>query len=107
MLTIENINIINSKFAGTPEWQIGEIFIGERSYVFVIHKRVGYWTIGGSKHDELTIKLAREKVMGGYVMETGIVKQNYYGRSIYDIEYMRTINSFVFCLDNHIKSIIR
>jgi hypothetical protein len=107
MLTIENINIINSKFAGTPEWQIGEIFIGERSYVFVIHKRVGYWTIGGSKHDELTIKLAREKVMGGYVMETGIVKQNYYGRSIYDIEYMRTINSFVFCLDNHIKTIVR
>jgi hypothetical protein len=107
MLTIENINIINSKFAGTPEWQIGEIFIGERSYVFVIHKRVGYWTIGGSKHDELTIKLAREKVMGGYVMETGIVKQNYIARSVYDIENMRTITDFTMCVDNHIRILLK
>ncbi len=107
MLTIENINIINTKFAGMPEWRIGEIFIGERSYIFQIHKRVGYWTIGGVKHDELTIKLAREKVMGGYIMETGIVKQNYYGRSIHSIDRMKTITDFTMCLDNHIKTIIR
>ena len=107
MLTITNINIINSKFAGTSQWQIGEIFIGERNYMFQIHKRVGEWTIGDVKHSELTIKLAREKVMGWYVMETGIVKQNYYGRSVYNIENMRTINDFTICLDNHIKTIIR
>jgi hypothetical protein len=107
MLTIENINILNSKFAGTAEWQIGEIFIGSLNYVFVIHKRVGEWTIEGVKHSELTVRLHRERTMHGYVMETGLVKQNYYGRSVYSIEYMRTINSFIFCLDTHIKSIIR
>jgi hypothetical protein len=106
MLTIENINIINSKFAGTPEWQIGEMFIGEQNYIFVIHKRVGYWTIAGSKHDELTIRLHRVRTMYGYVMETGLVKQNYNNRSAYSIEYMRTISSFIFCLDRHIKKII-
>ena len=107
MLTIENINIIKSKFAGTPEWRIGEMFIGEQNYIFVIHKRVGYWTIGGVKHDELTVRLHRVKAIDGYVMETGLVRQNYYGRSVYDIEYMRTIDSFIFCLDSHIKNIIR
>jgi hypothetical protein len=107
MLTIENINIINTKFAGTNEWQIGEMFLGSLSYVFVIHKRVGEWTIGDVKHSELTIKLAREKVMGGYIMETGIVKQNYYGRSVYSIDKMKTITDFTMCLDNHIKTIIR
>ncbi len=107
MLTIENINIINTKFAGTPEWQIGEIFIGERSYVFQIHKRVGDWTVEGVKHSELTIKLARERVMGGYVMETGIVKQNYVARSIHNIDRMKTITDFTMCLDNHIKTIVR
>jgi hypothetical protein len=106
MLTIENINIINSKFAGTPEWQIGEMFIGKINYIFVIHKRVGYWTIGGVKHDELTVRLHRIKSINGYVMETGLVKQNYHGRSAYSIEYMRTISSFIFCLDRHIKKII-
>ena len=107
MLTIENINIINSKFAGTPEWQIGEMFIGSQNYVFQIHKRVGEWIIGGVKHSELTIRLHRVKVIDRYVMETGLVKQNYYGRSVYSIEYMRTINSVIFCLDTLIKSIIR
>ena len=107
MLTIENINIIKSKFAGTPEWQIGEMFIGSQNYVFVIHKRVGYWTIGDSKHDELTVRLHRIKAMDGYVMETGLVKQNYYRRSAWDIEYMRTISSFTFCLDTHIKNVIK
>ena len=106
MLTIENINILNSKFAGTPEWQIGEMFIGEQNYVFVIHKRVGEWTIEGVKHSELTVRLHRERTMHGYVMETGLVKQNYHGRSAYSIEYMRTINSFIFCLDRHIKKIV-
>jgi hypothetical protein len=106
MLTIENINIINSKFAGTPEWRIGEMFIGEENYIFVIHKRVGYWTIAGSKHDEFTIRLHRVKTIDGYVMETGLVKQNYHNRSAYSIEYMRTISSFIFCLDRHIKKII-
>ncbi len=107
MLTIENINILNSKFAGTAEWQIGEMFIGSQNYVFVIHKRVGYWTIGDSKHDELTVRLHRIKAMDGYVMETGLVKQNYYGRSVYSIEDMKTINDFTMCLDKHIKTIIR
>ena len=107
MLTIENINIINSKFAGTPEWRIGEMFRGEENYIFVIHKRVGYWTIGSSKHDEFTIRLHRVKTIGGYVMETGLVKQNFYGRSAWDIEYMRTMSSFIFCLDTHIKNIIK
>jgi hypothetical protein len=107
MLTIENINILNSKFAGTPEWQIGEMFIGSQNYVFVIHKRVGYWTIGDSKHDELTVRLHRIKAMDGYVMETGLVKQNYYGRSVYSIDRMKTITDFTMCLDNHIKTIIR
>jgi len=107
MLTIENINIIKSKFAGTPEWQIGEMFIGEQNYIFQIHKRVGEWTIGGVKHSELTIRLHRVKVIDRYVMETGLVKQNYHGRSAWNIEYMRTISSFIFCLDSHIKNIIR
>ena len=107
MLTIENINILNSKFAGTAEWQIGEIFIGEQNYIFQIHKRVGEWTIRGVEHKELTVRLHRIKAIDGYIMETGLVKQNYYGRSVYSIEYMRTINSFIFCLDTHIKSIIR
>jgi hypothetical protein len=107
MLTIENINIIKSKFAGTPEWRIGEMFIGEQNYIFVIHKRVGYWTIGGFRRDELTIKLNRVKAIGGYVMETGLVKQNFHGRSAWDIEYMKTMSSFIFCLDTHIKNIIK
>jgi hypothetical protein len=107
MLTIENINILNSKFAGTPEWQIGEMFIGEQNYVFVIHKRVGEWTIGGVKHSELTIRLHRVKVIDRYVMETGFVKQNYHGRSAYSIDRMKTITDFTMCLDNHIKTIIR
>jgi len=106
MLTIENINIINSKFAGTPEWQIGEMFIGEQNYIFQIHKRVGEWTIQGVNHKELTIRLHRVRTMYGYVMETGLVKQNYHNRSAYSIEYMRTISSFIFCLDRHIKKII-
>jgi hypothetical protein len=107
MLTIENINILNSKFAGTPEWQIGEMFLGSLSYIFQIHKRVGDWTVEGVTHSELTVKLARERVMGGYVMETGIVKQNYIARSIHNIEDMKTINDFTMCLDKHIKTIIR
>ena len=107
MLTIENINILNSKFAGTPEWQIGEMFIGSQNYVFVIHKRVGEWTIGGVKHSELTIRLHRVKVIDRYVMETGLVRQNYYNRSVYSIDKMKTITDFTMCLDNHIKTIIR
>jgi hypothetical protein len=107
MLTIENINIINSKFAGTPEWQIGEMFIGSQNYIFQIHKRVGEWTIGGVKHSELTIRLHRIKAMDGYVMETGFVRQNYYARSVYSIDKMKTITDFTMCLDNHIKTIIR
>jgi len=54
----------------------------------------------------LTIRLHRVKVIDRYVMETGLVKQNYHGRSAYSIEFMRTINSFIFCLDAHIKRII-
>jgi hypothetical protein len=107
MLTIENINILNSKFAGTPEWQVGEMFIGSLSYVFVIHKRVGEWTIGGVKHSELTVKLNRERTMHGYEMETGIVRQTYYSRSVHSIDSMRTIYGFTMCLDVHIKNVIR
>jgi hypothetical protein len=107
MLTIENINILNSKFAGTNEWHIGEMFLGSLSYVFQIHKRVGEWTIMGVKNKELTVKLAREKVMGGYVMETSIIKQSCYCRSVFDIEAMRTINGFTMCLDNHIRTVLK
>jgi hypothetical protein len=107
MLTIENINIINSKFAGTNEWQIGEMFIGESSYIFQIHKRVGEWTIMGVKNKELTVKLAREKVMGGYVMETSIIKQSCYCRTMYNIDNMRTITDFTMCLDNHIRTVLK
>ena len=106
MLTIENINILNSKFAGTPEWQVGEMFIGEQNYIFVIHKRVGEWTIRGVKHKELTIRLHRIKTINGYIMETGLVKQNYHGRSANSIENMRTITDFTLCLDRHIKKIV-
>jgi len=107
MLTIENINILNSKFAGTPEWQVGEMFIGEQSYIFQIHKRVGEWTIGDVKHSELTVRMHRVKTMYGYVMETGLVKQNYYSRSVHSIDSMRTIYGFTMCLDVHIKNVIR
>jgi len=107
MLTIENINIIKSKFAGTPEWQIGEMFIGSQNYVFVIHKRVGEWIIGDVKHSELTVRLHRVKVIDRYVMETGIVKQNHYSRSAHTIDRMKTITDFIMCLDNHIKNVIR
>ena len=107
MLTIENINIINSKFAGTPEWQIGEMFIGSQNYIFEIHKRVGEWTIRGVEHKELTVRLHRIKAIDGYIMETGLVKQNYYNRSVYSIDKMKTITDFTMCLDNHIKTIIR
>jgi len=107
MLTIKNINILNTKLAGTSEWWIGEIFIGERSYIFQLHKRVGGWTILGVKNKELTVKLAREKVMGVYVMETSIIKQSCYCRTICSIENMRTITDFTMCLDNHIKTILK
>jgi len=107
MLTIENINILNSKFAGTAEWQIGEMFIGEQNYIFQIHKRVGEWTIMGVKNKELTVKLAREKVMGGYVMETSIIKQSCYCRTMCSIENMRTITDFTMCLDNHIRTVLK
>jgi hypothetical protein len=107
MLTIENINIINSKFAGTTEWRIGEMFIGEQNYVFVIHKRVGEWIIGDVTHSELTVRLYRVKTIDGYVMETGIVKQNHYSRSAHTIDSMRTIYGFTMCLDGHIKNTIR
>jgi hypothetical protein len=107
MLTIENINILNSKFAGTPEWQIGEMFIGSQNYVFQIHKRVGEWMIQGIPQASLTIRLHRIKAMDGYVMESGFVRQNYHGRSVYSIDKMKTITDFTMCLDNHIKTIIR
>jgi hypothetical protein len=107
MLTIKNINILNTKLAGTSEWWIGEIFIGERSYIFQLHKRVGGWTILGVKNKELTVKLAREKVMGGYVMETAIIKQSCYCRSMCNVDDMRTPSLFTMCLENHIKSVIR
>jgi hypothetical protein len=107
MLTIENINIINSKFAGTPEWKMGEVFIGESSYIFQIHKRVGEWIVNGVTHKEVTVKLAREKVMGGYVMESAIIKQSCYCRTMYNIENMRTITDFTMCLDNHIRILLK
>jgi hypothetical protein len=105
-LTIENINIINSKFSGTKEWKIGEIIIGEQNYIFQIHKRVGEWRIEGVKHSELTVKLNRVKAIDGYVMETGLIRQNYYSRSAHSIDGMRNTTSFIFCLDRHIKTII-
>ena len=107
MLTIQNINIINSKFAGTNEWSIGEIFISEGSYVFEIIKRTGEWAVAGAKLKSLTIRLVREGVMNSYIMETGVIKQNYYGRSMHSIDNMKTISLFTMCLDAHIRTVIR
>jgi hypothetical protein len=108
MLTIENINLICSKFAGTPHWIVSELFIGERSYVFQIRKRVGEWTVLGMKHNEITIRLGRERIMGGYIMETQVIKQGYKSRSIHEIKDMRTLYGFIGCLDNHLsKTIIK
>jgi hypothetical protein len=106
MLTIENINLICSKFAGTPQWVVSELFVSEGSYVFQIRKRVGEWTILGMKQDEITIRLARERIMGGYVMETQVIKQNYKSRSMHEIKDMRTITDFIRCLDNHLSNTI-
>ncbi len=106
MLTIENINLISSKFAGTPHWIVSEVFVSEGCYVFQIRKRVGEWTILGMKQDEITIRLARERLMGGYVMETQVIKQNYKSRSMHEIKDMRTITDFIRCLDNHISNTI-
>ena len=106
MLTIENINLIRSKFAGTPHWVVSELFVSEGSYVFQIRKRVGEWTVLGVKQDEITIRLARERLMGGYVMETQVIKQNYKSRSMHEIKDMRTITDFIRCLDNHISNTI-
>ena len=107
MLTIENINIIKSKFAGTSQWQIGEIFIGEQNYIFQIHKRVGEWTIGDVKHSELTVRLHRIKAIDGYVMETGLVKQNYHVRSAHQLKDMKSILHFTMCLEKHIRQVIK
>ncbi len=108
MLTIENINLIRSKFAGTPQWIVSEVFVSEGSYVFQIRKRVGEWTVLGVKQDEITIRLARERLMGGYVMETQVIKQNYKSRSMHDIKDMRTLYGFIGCMGNHLsKTIIK
>jgi len=108
MLTIENINLIRSKFAGTPHWVVSELFVLEGSYVFQIRKRVGEWTVLGVKHDEITIRLARERLMGLYVMETQVIKQGYKSRSMHDIKDMRTLYDFIGCMDNHLsKTIIK
>ena len=107
MLTIENINIINTKFAGTPEWQIGEIFIGERSYVFQIRKRVGEWIVDGVKHNEMTIHLNRNAKIrnAGYMMTTAFIKQNSLFQSLHKFDEFRTLTSFTMCMDRHIKTI--
>jgi len=44
--------------------------------------------------------------MGGYVMETQVIKQNYKSRSMHEIKDMRTITDFIRCLDNHISNTI-
>ena len=107
MLTIENINLICSKFAGTPQWVVSELFISEGCYVFQIRKRVGYWTVLGVKHKELTIRLGRKKNhINGYDMHTQFIKQNYKSQSIRYIDSMRTITDFTICLDEHIKNIV-
>jgi hypothetical protein len=105
-LTIENINIINSKFAGLLEWYVNEIFIGENAYVFDIIKRSDEWIISGFKLKSLTIRLARESEMGFYIMETGIITQNYHGRSMHSVDNMRDMNSFLLCLDRHIRGVV-
>lgn len=106
MLTIENINLISSKFAGTPHWIVSEVFVSEGCYVFQIRKRVGEWTVLGMKHNEITIRLGRERIMGLYEMETQIIKQNYKSRSMHEIKDMRTITDFIRCLDNHLSNTI-
>ena len=107
MLTIENINIIKSKFACTPEWQIVEMFIGSQNYVFVIRKRVGYWIVDGVKHNELTILLSRNAKIrnAGYMMTTAFIKQNSLFQSLHTFDEFRTLTSFTMCMDRHIKTI--
>jgi len=108
MLTIENINLITSKFAGTPNWVVSELFVSEASYVFQIRKRVGEWTVLGMKQNEITIRLGRERIMGLYEMETQVIKQNYKSRSMHPIKDMRTLYGFIGCLDSHLsKTIIK
>ncbi len=107
MLTIENINIIRSKFAGTKEWGVSELFVSEGSYVFQIRKREGSWAIGRNYFNELTIRLARERLNGsGYIMETAFIRQNKHYRSLHTFEDFKSITSFIECLDNHIQSIL-
>ncbi len=107
MLYIENIRLIQSKFAGTAEWGVGEVFVSQGSYVFLIHKREGSWAIGRNYFNELTIRLARERLNGsGYIMETGFIRQNKNYKSINTFEDFKSITSFIECLDNHIQSIL-
>ncbi len=107
MLTIENINIIRSKFAGTKEWGVSELFVSDGCYVFQIRKREGSWAIGRNYFNELTIRLARERLNGsGYIMETAFIRQNKHYRSLHTFEDFKSITSFIECLDNHIQSIL-
>ena len=107
MLTIENINIIRSKFAGTKEWGVSELFVSEGSYVFQIRKREGSWAIGPNYFNELTIRLARERLNGsGYIMETAFIRQNKNYKSVHTFEDFKSITTFTNCLDTHIQSIL-
>ena len=106
MLTIENINLI-AKFGVTKEWQVSELFVSDGCYVFQIRKREGSWAIGPNYFNELTIRLARERLNGsGYIMETAFVRLNKHYKSIHTFEDFKSITSFTKCLDIHINDYV-
>jgi hypothetical protein len=107
MLRIENLKLIQSKFAGTNEWQVAEIFVSDGCYVFQIRKREGSWAIGPNYFNELTVRLARERLNGsGYIMETAFVRLNKHYKSIHTFEDFKSITSFTKCLDIHINDYV-
>jgi hypothetical protein len=108
MLTIENIGLIQSKFAGTPEWRVYEVYISENSYVFQIRKRVGEWIVDGVKHNEMTIHLNRNVKIGndGYIMTTAFIKQNSLFQSLHTFDEFRTLTSFTRCMETHINVVL-
>ncbi len=107
MLRIENLKLIQSKFAGTKEWQVAEIFVSNGCYVFQIRKREGSWAIGPNYFNELTVRLARERLNGsGYIMETAFIRLNKHYKSIHTFEDFKTITTFTKCLDIHINDYV-
>jgi hypothetical protein len=108
MLHIQNIRLIQSKFAGTPEWKVGEVFVSPGSYVFLIDKREGSWKLGPEYFNQLTILLSRGIEVGndGYSMKTGFIRLSMEFKSICAFDEIKSMATFIKCLDNHIQNIL-